>query len=86
MDITDGDVIECWSNCINSTNSNDVTVENNKILLLLELYLHLVFLLELYKVRDGSSKCLFVSGSTSILAEEGNTYTSLSPTGGNGLD
>jgi len=36
------------------------------------------------KVRDGEVSAVFVSGSTPLQSEEGNTYSNLSPVGGSG--
>ena len=82
---SDGDVLNVDPTALTQPIVYDVTVENTQDITFTGTVPTSSFSVgDVVKVRDGLVSALFVSGSTSILAEEGNTYTSLSPTGGNG--
>ena len=82
---TDGDVLTVDPTALTQPIVYDVTVENTQDITFTGTVSSSSFSVgDAIKVRDGVVSALFVSGSTSIVAEEGNTYTSLSPTGGNG--
>ena len=82
---SDGDVLSVDPTALTQPIVYDVTVENTQDITFTGTVSSSSFSVgDAIKVRDGVVSALFVSGSTSIVAEEGNTYTSLSPTGGNG--
>ena len=82
---TDGDVLTVDPTALTQPIVYDVTVENTQDITFTGTVSSSSFSVgDAIKVRDGVVSALFVSGSTAIVAEEGNTYTSLSPTGGNG--
>ena len=82
---TNGDVLTVDPSALTQPIVYDVTVENTQDITLTGTVPSSSFSVgDVIKIRDGEVSALFVSGSTSIVAEEGNTYTGLSPTGGNG--
>ena len=82
---SDGDVLSVDPTALTQPIVYDVTVENTQDITFNWTVSSSSFSVgDAIKVRDGVVSALFVSGSTSIIAEEGNTYTGLSPTGGNG--
>ena len=82
---TDGDILTVDPTALTQPIVYDVTVENTQDITFTGTVSSSSFSVgDVIKIRDGVVSALFVSGSTAIVAEEGNTYTSLSPTGGNG--